>query len=93
MTAVKKHKKSVKLIEINKNYCKGCDICIEFCPTDVFEKSGKLNRKGYYVPDVVHIEDCNGCRICDLLCPDFAIVIIFDQEPDNKKNHESKDDW
>jgi 2-oxoglutarate ferredoxin oxidoreductase subunit delta len=83
MSAVKKPKKGFKLIEINKNYCKGCDICIEFCPTDVFEKSGKLNPKGYYMPDVVRIEDCTGCRLCDLLCPEFAIVIIDYQKPDS----------
>ncbi len=92
MNAVKKHKKSVKLIEINKNYCKGCDICIEFCPTDVFEKSEELNRKGYYLPVVARVEDCTACRLCDLMCPEMAIVIVEDQEPDNKKAHEGEND-
>ncbi len=71
------------LIEINENLCKGCDICIEFCPTDVFRKSDNLNRKGYYLPVVARVEDCTGCRICDLLCPEFAIVIGDGQVPKN----------
>ena len=75
VSPVKKKKKGTLLVEINENLCKGCDICIVFCPTDVFEKSDKLNRKGYYVPVVAKMEECNGCRICELLCPDFAIVV------------------
>jgi 2-oxoglutarate ferredoxin oxidoreductase subunit delta len=70
----KKSKKSW-LIEINENYCKGCEICIEFCPTNVFTTSDKLNRKGYYLPLIVDMEACTGCRLCDLMCPEFAIVL------------------
>jgi len=62
-------------IEIEENLCKGCEICIEFCPLKVFVKSDKLNRKGYYLPIVVKEDDCVGCRLCELLCPEFAITI------------------
>jgi 2-oxoglutarate ferredoxin oxidoreductase subunit delta len=71
----KRQRRGCFLIEINENLCKGCDICIEFCPTKVFEKSGKLNRKGYYLPVVARKKECTGCRICDLLCPELAIII------------------
>ena len=79
MNTVKRHKKGHVLVEISANFCKGCDICIEFCPTDVFEKSGTLNRRGYYVPVVARVEDCTGCLLCDLLCPELAIVITDEQ--------------
>jgi 2-oxoglutarate ferredoxin oxidoreductase subunit delta len=62
-------------IEIEENLCKGCGICIEFCPLKVFVKSEKLNRKGYYLPIVVKEDECVGCRLCELLCPEFAIII------------------
>ncbi len=75
-TTSRRRKGSV-LVEINENLCKGCDICIEFCPADVFEKSDKLNHKGYYLPIVTQMNECNGCRICDLMCPEFAIVITI----------------
>ena len=75
LSPVKRQKKVVESVEINGNLCKGCDICIEFCPTDVFEKSDNLNRRGYYVPIVARVEECTDCRICDLLCPEMAIVI------------------
>jgi 2-oxoglutarate ferredoxin oxidoreductase subunit delta len=73
-------KNEPKLIAINENLCKGCEICIEFCPLEVFEKSDNLNRKGYYIPNVIAKNKCNGCRLCELLCPDLAIIIIFDEK-------------
>jgi 2-oxoglutarate ferredoxin oxidoreductase subunit delta len=73
------------LIRINDNLCKGCNICIEFCPLIVFERSDKLNRKGYYVPVVAREEDCNYCSICDLLCPEFAIVLVKEKKKDGVK--------
>jgi 2-oxoglutarate ferredoxin oxidoreductase subunit delta len=63
------------LILIDENLCKGCEICIEFCPLKIFETSEKLNRKGYYVPVVVNQDECSECRLCELLCPEFAIII------------------
>ena len=63
------------LIYIDDDLCKGCEICIAFCPLKVFDNSEKLNRKGYYVPVVVNEDACVGCRLCELLCPEFAIII------------------
>ena len=71
----KKQQKHSWKIEINENLCKGCEICIEFCPFTIFGKSDKLNRKGYYLPIVLIEDKCNGCRLCELLCPELAIVL------------------
>lgn len=53
--------------------CKGCGICVEFCPTHVLELSSAFNSKGYHPPNVVKPDKCSGCGLCGMYCPDFAI--------------------
>lgn len=55
-------------IEIIKAYCKGCYICIEYCPTNVLEMEG-------LVASVARPEACITCMQCELRCPDFAIKV------------------
>ena len=62
-------------IEINENYCKGCDICIFVCPRDVFVKSDKQNKKGVYPPIAENPEKCTNSQLCVLQCPDQAITV------------------
>ena len=61
--------KNLPRIEIYEKYCKGCSLCVDFCPTDV------LVMKGAYVV-VKDLEKCTRCQICDLRCPDFAIQVF-----------------
>jgi len=72
-------------IYVNEDYCKGCNLCIHFCPKDVFETSTRLNKRGFPMPAVVHIEDCNACGVCELFCPDFAIVVEKEEKEEVAK--------
>lgn len=56
-------------IDINVEWCKGCGICIAFCPKKVFEPLPD-NK-----PKVAYPENCIGCMLCELRCPDFAINV------------------
>ena len=56
-------------VTIFPNWCKGCDLCIEFCPAGVL-----AHRPGVNVV-VVRPEECTGCRWCEEHCPDFAIIV------------------
>lgn len=60
--------------------CKGCGYCIEFCPKDVLAFSDRFNAKGYYVPVNVLPTACTGCRMCEMVCPDFAIYLVEDTQ-------------
>ncbi len=62
-------------IRINKEFCKGCNYCIEYCPMKVYEPSDELNGKGYRVPIIARPEDCSECGLCELYCPEFAIIL------------------
>jgi 2-oxoglutarate ferredoxin oxidoreductase subunit delta len=50
-------------------WCKGCGICVAFCPTGVLA----LDSNGH--PVVVAPEKCTACHWCDTHCPDLAIVV------------------
>jgi len=60
-------------VHVDRERCKGCGICIEFCPKKVLERSARFNAKGYYPPEVKAGSWCVNCRFCEVLCPDFAI--------------------
>lgn len=38
-------------IKINPDYCKGCLVCVEFCPKNVLKPSESINAKGYIQPE------------------------------------------
>ena len=56
-------------VHVFDNWCKGCGLCIEFCPSNVLVL-GLDNR-----PKPIYPEKCTACGWCELHCPDFAIFI------------------
>lgn len=58
--------------------CKGCGICIRFCPRQVLQESSRSNDKGYHLPEVAPGKEnsCVHCQFCSLVCPDFAIFTL-----------------
>lgn len=66
-------------IKVADDLCKGCEICVNVCPTNTISISKEPNKKGYY-PAVQHvIDDCTGCRQCALMCPEVAIEVIIEK--------------
>ena len=66
-------------IDINREWCKGCGICVTFCPTQVLE----LDADNKSV--VKRLEDCTACMMCELRCPDLAIEVQTKKEPSKSK--------
>lgn len=62
-------KEKLKQHSINREWCKGCGICVEFCPKQVL----RLDEEGKAV--AVTPQDCICCRLCEFRCPDLAIEI------------------
>jgi 2-oxoglutarate ferredoxin oxidoreductase subunit delta len=60
--------KEPAVIRINTQWCKGCEICVAFCPKHVLEMEGGKAK-------VAHPDDCIKCMFCELRCPDFAITV------------------
>lgn len=67
-------KKDNLSLQTNKEWCKGCGICAEFCPVKILEvKDEKIT--------VLDEEKCIKCGLCELRCPDLAIYL---KEEDNE---------
>ena len=79
-----------KAVLINENLCKGCEICINFCPKGVFSPSNKLSARGYYIPEVTKIEECTACLLCEHMCPDIAITVHAPQKAARKRRSSPK---
>jgi len=63
-----KEKKTVQ-INVNRDWCKGCGICVELCPKGVWA----LDEYGKAYP--ASPEKCTSCMFCEEHCPDYAISI------------------
>jgi 2-oxoglutarate ferredoxin oxidoreductase subunit delta len=69
-------KAKLKQHHINRSWCKGCSICVEFCPRNVLE----LDKKDKVVS--IRPTDCICCRLCELRCPDLAIEVESENTED-----------
>jgi len=56
-------------VTVFENWCKGCGLCIAFCPQQVLE-GGPDGRTV-----VAHEERCTACDWCYEHCPDCAITV------------------
>lgn len=67
-------KPRVQAIEINQEWCKRCGICASFCPKNVFDEAedGTVS--------VARPEDCISCELCERLCPDLAIELVWEEK-------------
>jgi NAD-dependent dihydropyrimidine dehydrogenase PreA subunit len=54
-------------ITIHDKACRGCQLCLDICPTNVFTFDAAAAKA-----TVAHEEDCIGCLSCSYLCPSGA---------------------
>lgn len=62
-------------VVVNREFCKGCGLCITYCNKNVLVESENLNRAGYHYADAASEENCVGCMVCVLVCPEVAIEV------------------
>ena len=67
-------------VVIDRERCKGCELCRSFCPKQLIEMDTQVNAKGYCPAKMVRNEECVGCTSCALVCPDCAIEIFAEEE-------------
>jgi 2-oxoglutarate ferredoxin oxidoreductase subunit delta len=63
-------------IIIFDDICKGCALCVEFCPKGCIQISReKFTKSGALLPEFVNQDECSACGTCGNMCPDFAIEV------------------
>ncbi len=69
-TKTSSKKRKTVAIDVFKTWCKGCGICVSFCPKEVLalDEDGQAYAK--------NLDACIACMQCELRCPDFAITVI-----------------
>ncbi|MCT4663517.1 MAG: 4Fe-4S binding protein [Tissierellales bacterium] len=59
--------KNKKLV-VRKDWCKGCGICVAFCPKKVLT----IDKEKVCIANET---DCIKCGLCEKRCPDYAIYL------------------
>lgn len=62
-------------IVIEKERCKGCELCIATCPKKLIKLSQEFNEKGYHFILFSGSNECTGCTMCGRICPDMTIEV------------------
>ncbi len=62
-------------IKIDQSLCKGCQLCLSFCPKSLISGADKLNAAGYQPAVFKGQNECTGCATCALVCPEVAIEV------------------
>lgn len=61
-------------LKFDTSRCKGCGLCVLFCPTKSLTMSSDLNEQGQPYP-VCDEVTCTTCGLCFRMCPDAAIEV------------------
>ena len=60
---------------INREFCKGCYLCVRACPVKVLAEDSESNSTGTYPAKAVQPDKCIACGNCYQVCPDVCIEV------------------
>jgi 2-oxoglutarate ferredoxin oxidoreductase subunit delta len=73
-------------VKIDKDKCKGCQLCIMYCPASHLEFSSELNKRGLKYAQIKRATKCTGCGFCFLVCPECCIE-VYTETSNQKPEH------
>ena len=63
------------MVEFDEERCKGCELCVNFCPRGLIRMAERFNSNGFHPAYVEDREACTGCCFCAIMCPEVAIQV------------------
>jgi len=82
--AKRKPSPKANALTVKAQYCKGCGLCVEICPTGTLQLQDDPESKFGVSVTVDAQEFCIGCKMCEARCPDFAIFVNYSNEETSK---------
>ncbi len=70
-------------VVVDTEKCKGCNLCVVVCPTDVLLLAKEVNGKGFNPAYMENPEACTGCMNCAMVCPD-SVITVYRLKPQKK---------
>lgn len=62
-------------IEIDKERCKACGLCIEVCNKHLLAFGKDMNAHGYHPVELRDGEKCTACSLCGIVCPEGGVTV------------------
>jgi 2-oxoglutarate ferredoxin oxidoreductase subunit delta len=63
-------------VEIDKELCKGCNLCVIHCPTECLGlNTSETNSYGLHFAYQIEEEKCIACMNCGIICPEAAVTV------------------
>jgi 2-oxoglutarate ferredoxin oxidoreductase subunit delta len=72
------------VVSVHSAWCKGCGICVAFCPKNTLEVD-RESKARQTRPD-----DCIRCGMCALYCPDLAVAVDLPPAKDTSSRQETQ---
>jgi 2-oxoglutarate ferredoxin oxidoreductase subunit delta len=63
-------------IVVKEELCKGCGLCVAFCPKQAMALAAHIDSRGFHLAHLARPEDCTGCAQCAIMCPDSCLRIV-----------------
>jgi len=68
------------ILKFNIDKCKGCGLCIHYCPQKIPGIDVELvNALGYHPVGLLKPDECVACATCAIMCPD-GVINVYSEE-------------
>ncbi|MBM4343033.1 MAG: tungsten formylmethanofuran dehydrogenase [Deltaproteobacteria bacterium] len=68
-------------VQIDRERCKACGLCIAVCNKHLLAFGGALNSHGYQPVELHDAPTCTACALCGVVCPEAGVQVYKAAKP------------